>query len=806
MSEERILAGSVAGRTATDPKPLLRCGTPFALAGRVRLAITSAAGKETARRSAVQHRLHRIPGILFCATLGLALSLLGCGGAGSSAASPSTPPPAPGITVSVLPTSAQLFLGQTQNFSATVAGTANPDVNWSVNGIPGGNAVFGTITSGAVYTAPQALPASVLVTITATSVANPSSSGSATVKLESDITVSLLPSSAQLALGVTQSFTASVSGSGNPSGAVTWNLSGAGCSGAACGGLSSTGPATASYTAPTTLPSPPQVTLTATSVADPSRSAAASVTLVASCSPAISISPAAASVALGEQQALSAIVCFSANQTVNWAIPGVLCSGTVCGAVSSTGPSTAAYIAPPSLPPADSVLVQATSQADPSQSATATITIFSDVFVSLSPASATLALNHRQTFSAAVANTPNQAVTWSVNGVANGSASVGEICITGSNPCLSPTGPAAGSVDLLAPASLPPRNPVTITASSAADASRSANAEVTILSNIQVSVWPADAFLAPLGTAEFTAIVLGTSNQAVSWQISCPAASCGSISPAGIYATPAAAPSPNAISVAATSQDEPSQSAAATVAISSAVAIEGLVPASLLAGAAASFTLKLEGLNFIPSSPGPGSAALFKGAARATNCPSAFECTITIDPSDVAAAGSLSLQVKNPDGTLSNPVALVVASGGAGGEVISLSASQPVAAGKDIIVVEPTTAGSDASPLDVLLLGLLDSSGTTCNLGDGAIRLARPASGTVSLDLCLLGNGLDPTFSYAVSGPTPDDLSISNPRSLGGVVALMVTLSSSTAPGARSLFVADPNNNRAAASGAIEVK
>jgi uncharacterized protein YjdB len=708
--------------------------------------------------------------------------------------------------VSVLPTSAQLFLGQTQNFSAAVAGTPNAAVNWSVEGIPGGNAVFGTITSGAVYTAPQALPATVLVTITATSVANPSSSGSATVKLESDITVSLLPSSAQLALGATQSFTASVSGSGNPSRAVTWSLSGAGCSGAACGALSSMGTDTASYTAPTTLPSPPQVTLTATSVADPSRSAASSITLVASCSPAISISPSAASVALGKQQALGATVCFSANQTVSWAIAGVLCSGTVCGAVSSTGPSTATYIAPPSLPPANPVLVHATSQADPSQSATARITIFSDVFVSLSPASATLALNHRQTFSAAVANTPNQAVTWSVNGVANGSANVGQICITGSNPCVSPTGPTVGNVDFLAPASLPPGNPVTITAASAADTSRSASAQVTILSNIQVSVWPADAFLAPLGTAEFTAIVLGTSNQAVSWQISCPAASCGSIGPAGVYAAPGAAASPNAISVTATSQDDPSQSAAATVAISSAVTVEALAPASLLAGAAAGFTLKLKGLNFISSSPGPGSTVLFNGAARATNCPSVFECTITIGASDVAAAGRLSLQVKNPDGTLSNPVVLVVASGGAGGEVISLSASQPVAAGKDIIVVEPTTAGSGALPLDVLLLGLVGSSGTTCNLGDGAIRLVPPASGTVSLDLCLLGNGLDPTFSYAISGPAPDDLSISNPRSLGGVVALTTTLSSSMAPGARSLFVTDPNNNRAAASGAIEVK
>ena len=68
------------------------------------------------------------------------------------------PPPTPGITVAVSPTSVTLAPGTVQNFGATVTGSTNTSVAWSVNGIAGGNATVGTITAAGLYTAPAAVP------------------------------------------------------------------------------------------------------------------------------------------------------------------------------------------------------------------------------------------------------------------------------------------------------------------------------------------------------------------------------------------------------------------------------------------------------------------------------------------------------------------------------------------------------------------------------------------------------------------------------------------------------------------------
>ena len=70
--------------------------------------------------------------------------------------------------VSISPTSAALFPGGTQQFTATVVGNATPRVQWTVNGIVGGSATVGTITPDGLYTAPSAVPSPQTVTVTAT--------------------------------------------------------------------------------------------------------------------------------------------------------------------------------------------------------------------------------------------------------------------------------------------------------------------------------------------------------------------------------------------------------------------------------------------------------------------------------------------------------------------------------------------------------------------------------------------------------------------------------------------------------------
>jgi probable HAF family extracellular repeat protein len=85
------------------------------------------------------------------------------------------------VIVTVAPPSASVPVGKTQQFTATVQGTTNTAVSWSVNGTPGGNSTVGTITSEGLYTAPTTVPTPAAVSVSATSQAQSNVKASATV-------------------------------------------------------------------------------------------------------------------------------------------------------------------------------------------------------------------------------------------------------------------------------------------------------------------------------------------------------------------------------------------------------------------------------------------------------------------------------------------------------------------------------------------------------------------------------------------------------------------------------------------------
>src|SRR5438874_6297157 len=114
--------------------------------------------------------------------LSVSVLSLSCGGGGGSSGS-STPPPTQNIAVTVTPASATLAPGGTQVYTATVTGSSNTGVTWSANSIQGGNTTVGTISSSGLYTAPATAPNPASVTITATSVADTSKSGTATADI-----------------------------------------------------------------------------------------------------------------------------------------------------------------------------------------------------------------------------------------------------------------------------------------------------------------------------------------------------------------------------------------------------------------------------------------------------------------------------------------------------------------------------------------------------------------------------------------------------------------------------------------------
>lgn len=743
---------------------------------------------------------------------------------GCGLSSSSSPPPPP-VTVTVQPTTSSLFLGQTRPFTAVVKNAASTALSWSVNGVPSGNSALGTIVptstgaDAATYSAPQTVPSPTSLTITATSQADPSASGSATVQIQSDILVIISPKSANTATGAAQAFTATVTGTGSPSIAVTWRVNGIPGGDAIVGSVVSTAVDSATYTAPASVPSQPTVSVTATSIADPSKSASATVTIT--CSASGSLSPATASVTTSATQIFTASLCVSPTTGIAWDVNGIAGGNSTLGTISqsSTNSSIATYSAPASIPTTSPVTIHAVTGAQ-SASATVTITNSTSIIVTLLPLSASDSTGQRAGFSASVTGTSNTTVTWSVNGIVNGNAAVGEVCEPSSNPCAPPSGNES-VIDFLAPQIQPQPNVVTLTAASAANPSVSASASITITTPppLTVSIAPFYTFLDPSQQFQFVASVSDSSNQSVTWSVSsavpgqgCSGTSCGSIDSAGNYSAPAVAPSPNAISVIATSAADPTASATATVALLSGPVIETILPSSVISGAPNSFLLAVQGLNFIPTTGSGSSQLLINGSTRVTNCPISGRCTTALGPSDVASPGAITVQIENPGvvPALSNPVTVVVLAPGSSPGVISLSNSSPLAPGENIVVTEPTTAGATPSPINVDFAGPMSPDGSTCTIQGSPIMFTRPASGTSTVSICVHGNYLDPTLFYTFSSPgTGGDIGVV-PSSLAGLfpnlIELTLTLSSTTAPGVRTLFITTPNGDVAVATGLLEVK
>jgi TonB family protein len=86
--------------------------------------------------------------------------------------------------------------------------------------------------------------------------------------------VAISPSSIEVATDAKQQFSATITSEGNSE--VIWTVSGPGCSGSTCGSISSKG----LYGAPSRIPSPPQVIVTATLARDPTETTTATVTVV----------------------------------------------------------------------------------------------------------------------------------------------------------------------------------------------------------------------------------------------------------------------------------------------------------------------------------------------------------------------------------------------------------------------------------------------------------------------------------------------------------------------------------------------
>jgi len=84
---------------------------------------------------------------------------------------------ASGVSVQVSPTTASLFASQTKQFSASVSGSSNTSVTWSLN------PQVGTLSANGLYTAPISITTAQTVNVKATSQADNTKAASATVSL-----------------------------------------------------------------------------------------------------------------------------------------------------------------------------------------------------------------------------------------------------------------------------------------------------------------------------------------------------------------------------------------------------------------------------------------------------------------------------------------------------------------------------------------------------------------------------------------------------------------------------------------------
>jgi hypothetical protein len=153
-----------------------------------------------------------------------------------------------GVTVSVSPATADLQLGQTQQFTANVSGNSNAAVAWQAGGVNGGNSTYGTINSSGLYTAPTSGSTPMAVSVTAVSQVDATKSGSASVTVHGGVKVSLAPSPASVQTLGTIQFTPTVSGTTNTG--LTWQVNGINGGSPTVGTISSSG----LYTAPGSVP------------------------------------------------------------------------------------------------------------------------------------------------------------------------------------------------------------------------------------------------------------------------------------------------------------------------------------------------------------------------------------------------------------------------------------------------------------------------------------------------------------------------------------------------------------------------
>ena len=271
-----------------------------------------------------------------------------------------------------------------------------------------------------------------------------------------------------------------------------------------------------------------------------------------------------ASVQVNSKTDVTAIVTNDTTGDVNWSCTPVNSCGSFSPAQTLSGISTT-YTAPATVPSGGKVTVIATSVADSSASASATIAIISvaPITVTFKPAPpSSLQINATSPLTANVANDPRSAgVNWTCTP-------------TGSCGSFSPTQTHSGiPTTYTAPSSIPSGGSVTVTATSVSDSFAFDSASIGITPP-QISVsfdpQPPPFLLVDVSTPITAVVAFDPTHAGVDWTCA-PANSCGSFNPAHttsnvptVYTAPATA---GPVNITASSTAGPTHTARTTIAV-----------------------------------------------------------------------------------------------------------------------------------------------------------------------------------------------------------------------------------------------
>jgi len=282
------------------------------------------------------------------------------------------------LSVTALPSTVTLDVGQSQTFTSSVSGGTSPySYQWYLDGNP----VSGATSASWIYTPSSTGSYNVYVKVT-DAASDVATSNTIPVTVNAALSVSITPTSATLDLGQSQLFNSTVSGGTSPY-SYQWYLDGAAVSGATGPSWTFTPGSTGSYNV-------------YVKVADSVSATATSNTATVAVNGALSITILPTSVILdvGQSQTFTSSVSGGTSPySYQWYLDGAAVSGATSASWTFTPSSSGSYTVYVIVNDSASTPATATSN-------TASVSVNPQLTVSVSPSTATIYLSQSQNFTA----------------------------------------------------------------------------------------------------------------------------------------------------------------------------------------------------------------------------------------------------------------------------------------------------------------------------------------------------------------------------------------------------------------------